>query len=640
MGKRLRHNRDQVAGIIAAAIASVAATLFILSLRLSGTLEWLELVTYDWMVQRRSELSELSPDSRLLIIGITEADLQDRGGLLQLPDQVYATLLETVLQARPRAVGLDIYRDKPVEPGHQRLMQIFQRSDRVIGITKIGDGGQPTIAPPPSLSPEQVGFNDALVDRDGIIRRSLLFLPDDRGDQIPSFALQLAGRYWKDEGIEPKPSSHDPDAMELEGTTVTRLQPHDGGYVHADTRSYQILLNYRGDERSMPIVSLGAVMAGRVAPETLRDRIILIGNVAESAKDFFNTPFSAGLTERRMPGVMIHAQMVSQLLDIAAGQRQLFWFWSDWAEGVWILVWSGLGGLVAARSRKPLFLLMATPLSLAGLLGACFISFMQDGWIPLVPPALGFVITTGSVVAYTSQQAQRQQQMVMRLFGQSTSPEIADTLWQRRDELLQNGRLPGQKLTSTLLFTDLKGFSTIAEQYAPEQLLTWLNAYLDVMAQLVQQHQGVINKFTGDGIMAVFGVPIAHESLAEIQQDARNAVDCAIAMDQALTTLNAAWQAQGLPQVQMRVGIYTGSVVVGSLGSRVRLEYGVIGDAVNIASRLESLDKDRQPSPCRILIAEPTRDCLTDRYELESWGAMSLKGKATQVNVYRVAGYR
>jgi adenylate cyclase len=117
-------------------------------------------------------------------------------------------------------------------------------------------------------------------------------------------------------------------------------------------------------------------------------------------------------------------------------------------------------------------------------------------------------------------------------------------------------------------------------------------------------------------------------------------VDCAIAMDKTLAVLNQGWKNQGLPQIQMRVGIFTGPVVVGSLGSPIRLEYGVIGDGVNIASRLESLDKERQPTACRILIAQQTKDYLPEGYELESWGAKPLKGRSMEVEVFRVIGQK
>jgi adenylate cyclase len=633
-----KFGQERIVIPIVGAIASVAATLLILGLRSLGTLEWLELVTYDVMMRLRPIQP---PDSRILVVGITEQDIQDQGSILQFPDRAYADLLAKLWAAKPRAVGLDIYRDKPVEPGHAAFVKQIQYSDRMIGITKVGDKQQPTIQPPKELPIDsQVGFNDVLVDRDGIIRRALFFQSEEKGEKnLASFSLQLAGRYLLDEDIEPQPSLHNSDLMQLGKATFVPLQPNDGSYVSAKTEGQQVLLDYRGKMQTIPMVTFGDVLNNKVPPVLIRDRIILIGNVAESAKDFFNTPFSSGQDdEQRMPGVFVHAQMVSQFLDAATGKRPLFWFWPDAIEGAWILGWSILGAVLAGRSRRPLFLLIATPLSLLVLAIACLGTFFFAGWIPLIPPALGFILSTGSMVAYTAQQAQQQQKMVMRLLGQSTSPEIAETLWQRRDELLDNGKLPGKKLTATLMFTDLRGFSSLSEQYSPEQLLSWLNEYLDEMAHLVQQYQGVINKFMGDGIMAVFGVPIAHEHPDDIKRDACNAVDCAIAMSHTLETLNKTWQSQGLPQVEMRVGIFTGPVVVGSVGSKIRLEYGVIGDSVNIASRLESLDKDRQPSPCRILIAQQTQGYLGEGYLLETWGATSLKGKVLQVNVFRVLG--
>jgi adenylate cyclase len=626
-------SQEDTSGLWVTAIASIAVALFILGLRAVGTLEWIELIAYDWIVRLQPARP---PDNRILAVGITEQDIQDKGGILQFPDQVYADLFAKLLAAKPRVVGLDIWRDRPIEPGHSAFVKQLRRSDRIIGITMFGNATAPKIAPPAALPVEQIGFNDVLVDKDDVIRRVLLFGPKE----TTAFSLQLALRYLQDDKIEPDASTLNPRYMKLGKTDFIPLQKSDGGYRNADAnaKKYQVLMTYRGDVQSIPMVTFGEVMRGQVSPAQIQNRIILIGTVAESGKDFFSTPYSAGKAdERRIPGVMIHAQMVSQFLDVATGKRPLRWFWPDALESLWIFGWALLGSFLAGRSRRPLFLLLATPLSLAGLMGVCwFALFASSGWIPLVPPGLSFLIAMGSVVAYTAQQAKQQQQIVMRLLGQSTSPEIAATLWQRRDELIQDGKLRGQRLTATLLFTDLKGFSTISEKYSPEQLLIWLNEYLDWMATHVQAHQGVINKFTGDGIMAVFGVPIAHEQAHEIEQDARHAVDCALAMSNTLGPLNDRWQTQGLPYVEMRVGIFTGPVVVGSLGSKIRLEYGVIGDSVNIASRLESIDKDRQPCPCRILIAGQTRDFLQEDYELEPWGEMSLKGKAIQVNVFRV----
>jgi adenylate cyclase len=636
MGSSTNQRQNYRVTVTLMTVVSVVATALILGLRGFGGLERLELLTYDWMMRLRPTGSK---DNRILVVGITEQDLQERGGILQLPDQVYADLLAKLWSAQPRAIGLDVYRDTPIEPGHQAFVQQIRRSDRFIGITKIGDETQPSIPPPKALPIEQVGFNDVLVDEDGIIRRALLYQPGDSGI-LPSFSLQLALRYLQDNQIEPQASAQRPEDMQLRQTVFVPLQPNDGGYAQADTRGYQVLLNYRGTSQTIPTVSLGAILRGEVPTAQIRNRIVLIGNIAESARDFFHTPFSIEQIEPRMAGVVIHAQMVSQFLEATIRPQQLFWVWPELIEGMWILGWAILGSLLAQRSSRPLTVLVTVLLSLLALWGLCLWAFLSSGWIPLIPPALSFLLTTGSVVAYSAQQAQQQQQMVMRLLGQNASSEIADTLWQRRDELLQNGKLPGQQITATIMFSDIKGFSSISEKSTPKQLLNWLNEYLDVMTQQVQQHQGVINKFMGDGIMTVFGVPIAHEQTNEIQQDAQNAVDCALAMGQALETLNQQWQQEGLPQVKIRVGIYTGSVVVGSIGSPIRLEFGVIGDGVNIASRLESLDKNRQPSPCRILIAQQTRDYLSADYELESWGSVMLKGRQLQVEVYRVIGHR
>ncbi|MBW4550260.1 MAG: adenylate/guanylate cyclase domain-containing protein [Aphanocapsa sp. GSE-SYN-MK-11-07L] len=639
-------------GIVA--ITSVVVTGLIVGLRYLGGLQLLggdfdglqplELAAYDLFVQMRTPLTA---DQRILVIGITEPDVQNRGSTCQFSDQVYADLIQQLLANKPRAIGLDIYRDQPVEPGHQAFVAQLKTSDRIFGITKLKEGksaSDQTIPPPPALPASQVGFNDVVVDRGGIIRRALLFQQAEQGNHpLTSFALQLALRYLQDDKIEPTASPTNPNNMQIGPAVFVPMQPNDGGYIKADVRGYQILLNYRGDNRSLRSiaqVSLGQVLSGKVEPALIRDRMILIGNVAESCKDFFYTPYSSGLRDdQRMAGVMIHAQMASQILDAATAKRSLFWFWSEPLEIVWIFLWALSGGLLASSFRHPLLLAASEGISLAALIGICYLTFLNSGWIPLVPPALALVATGGSIVTYNAQQSHRQQQMVMRLLGQSTSPEIAETLWQQRDQLLQDGKLAGQNRTATLLFTDLRNFSTISERYDdPKPLLEWLNEYLEEITQVVQSHHGVVNKFTGDGIMAVFGVPLLRTSPAEIAEDAQRAVACALAMGDRLQHLNQIWQQRGLQQVEMRAGIFTGPVVAGSLGGKSRLEYGVIGDSVNTASRLESLDKHRQPSPCRVLIAKETLDYLGDQFEVEPWGPLELKGKSKKIQVYRVIG--
>jgi class 3 adenylate cyclase len=275
-------------------------------------------------------------------------------------------------------------------------------------------------------------------------------------------------------------------------------------------------------------------------------------------------------------------------------------------------------------------------LCLGTLFGSGFYFFTSAGWVPLAAPALGFILTVGTVVSFRSYQAQQKQQIVMKLLGQNTSPEIAQALWQGRDRLLKSGKLPGIRLTATMLFADIKDFSTISEQMTPEALLEWLNELLEVITQEILNHQGIVNKFTGDGVMAVFGVPTSRLLKTEVEADAKGAVACALGISDRLEKMNQNWQRLGLPVVQMRIGIFTGPVVVGSLGGKDRLEYGVIGDSVNIAARLESCEKHRQPTNCRILIGYDTLVHLQEQFEVEPWGLLALKGKQQMVDVYRV----
>ena len=638
------HSRWSGLGVVA--IASLAVSSLIIGLRELRGLQFLELAAYDHLVQSRPALP---PDPRLLLVAITEEDFSNQGGF-PISSQVLANTLQQLHIHNPRAIGLDILRDVPVPgPGkqsgqseYQALIAQLKSSDRNIVITKLGEQNQVGVPPPIGLPEHQVSFNDVVMDGGSVIRRNLMLMPYNNPEgYLYSFALRLALRYLEDEGIKVEGSPENPSILQLGATAFPPLTPKDGGYVGVDAGGYQVLLNYRAGHNSVQQVTLTQVLEGKVDPSLIQDRVVLIGTTAESAKDLVLTPYSSSTKNRQwMPGVVVHAQMVSQFLDAAAGERSLISFWPEWAEMAWIFGWSITGALLAWVVRQPLALALGGAVAITLLYGSCWSLFRQAQWVPLVPPLWALLGAGGSVITYRAQQAHQQQQMVMRLLGQSTSPAIAETMWQRRNELLEDGKLSGQKLTATLLFTDLKGFSTISERLDPEALLVWLNEYLEVLTHLVQDHHGVINKFTGDGIMAVFGVPLAHTSWADIAQDARDAVDCALAMGEKLADLNAQWQQQGLPAVQMRVGIFTGEVVVGSLGSKARLEYGVIGDSVNTASRLESTAKERQPSPCRILIGQDTYNYLEDNYEVEAWGALPLKGKEERVETYLVLGPR
>lgn len=640
IGKGLGWWRSQRQNLAIIGLVSVALSTGVAGLVQLGVLESLEQKAYDQMVRLRQTTRSLPPDDRLLIVTVTEADLE---ALAEFPltDGTIAQAIDRLQVHDPVAIGLDMFRAIPKPPGRDDLLRSLQ-ADNVVVITQISSpSGGPGIPPPPGVNPAQVSFNDVVVDTDGTIRRALLIAEPVALPENPflfSFSLQLALRYLATQNIAPSASLENADYMQLGETTLWPLQAGAGGYAVVDDDGYQVMLDYRNRLTPAREVTLQAVLNDQVDPAWVRDKIVLIGMTAPSFKDLFYTPFTAGMSEdtHQMPGVVVHTQMVSQWLDIAMGDRPLMGLSQPWQEWWWCLAWALVGGTLAWYLHHPI----ALTASETGVFIAIAVSgyglFATQGWVPIVAPALTVVGTSGVVLAYQAQQSLRQRQMMQVLLGQTASPEVAKALWDNRDRLLKSGKLPGQDMVATMMFTDLRGFSTLAETTPPEQLLDWLNHYLEAMAEEIQDHHGIINKFTGDGLLAAFGVPIASITPEAIAADAQAAVACALSMATRLATINQERQQLQVPRLEMRVGIFTGPVVVGSLGGHHRMEYGIIGDSVNIASRLESFDKSRQPDHCRILIGQDTLNYLADAFIVEPWGDLLLKGRQTPVGVYRV----
>ncbi len=604
--------------------------------RRAGLFEPLELLWYDRLLQAESLAAESapSPSSYVTIVGIEGADLTRYGW--PLSDQLLAEAVEKLVAGSAEVVGIDLYRDLEHPPGGEALAAALQHP-QVIGIEEQVSG----IPPHPALAPAQVGFNDLVLDNDGVVRRSLLFVGSEE-EAFYSFALRSALKYLATAKPDAQPLDLVPEQeITIAGHPFAVLRPYSGGYDRLDNGGYQILLNYRSAK--LPRISLAELLEGKADPNLIRGRVVLIGSVDPSLKDVFRTPYSSGLREEFMfPGVEVHGTIIQQLLSETLAGTAALQFLSPEGEALWILFWISAGVGVGYVLRRPLWSAMGLVTAELGLIAIAIGSFqMVPVWLPFVSPAIGLFGAWVLVLAYRAYQFQQRQQMVMRLLGQSTSPEVAQALWNKRDTLLKSGKLPGQTLMATILFADLCNFSTISETMDPEILLDWLNQSLDPVTQVVRAHHGIVNKFTGDGFMAVFGLPMARRP-QEISQDAQSAVLCAIAIAQLLDSLNEQWQPQGKPQARMRMGIFTGEVTAGSIGGRERMEYGILGDTVNTASRLESWEKDRMDYPCRILIGQSTYEHLCCSEEIlaqincQSWGAQRLKGKAQLVEVYEV----
>jgi adenylate cyclase len=617
-------------------ITAPSAAGIVILLRLLG---WLQ--PFEWMALDRAFLLRPvePPDSRIVIVSIDDQDIKKLGHW-PLKDAELAKLLERVKQQKPRAIGLDLYRDLPVEPGHQNLVEIFKTTPNLIGIEKKGGAKDIPVAPPEALAKlGQVASNDILQDGDNRIRRGFLYWTDNETQEyLESLGLRLALIYLEVEGITPQAAATNQNYLQLGQGIFPIFEKNDGSYIRADAAGYQILLNYRGRAGTMQRVSFTDLLQGKIAPDRLRDRIVLIGSTAESLKDFFLTPFSStSLTSPEvMSGVEIQANLASQIVSAALDGRQNIQVWSDWLEHGWIVIWSFVGSMLGWLVRSPR-LALASIVALEGsLMVGCYLLFLAGWWVPVVPPMLTLAGSAIVLTGYAAYQEREDRQMVMNLFGRHVNPEVAEAIWRDRDQILKQGRLPGQKMTATVLFTDLKDFSGITERIDPETLMDWLNEYMAAMSDLVLDYGGIVDKFIGDSIMAVFGVLLSQDTPTAIAEDARKAVRCAIAMATTLDTLNLKWQRQGLPTTSMRVGISTGMVITGTVGSRQRLDYTTIGDSVNVAARLESYDKTLSGGVCRILISEKTYQLLNDEFLTRLIGTVQLRGRERPTKIYQV----
>jgi adenylate cyclase len=620
--------------LFAAALSCLLVFVAVMGVRRTGNLEFLELSAYDWFVRLQPVSS--SSDPRITVVRVSEKDILSIGQW-PLTDEVLAKALATLLKDKPRTIGLDIFRDIPVAPGTEILNAVLSENPNIIVTMKFGEGG---VRPPPVLKgTEQVSFNDVLVDPGGVVRRGLLFLDD--GDNVAySFALRLALQYLQAQGVVPRPDERNPQHLRLGSVTFRPFEENDGGYVKADARGYQFLLDYESPEAMFRSYSLADLLDGKVPPTAVKGKIVLIGVTAQSVKDFFFTPYSRGFSEaQQVPGVILHALMVKQLLRAGLEGVRPLGTLSESQESLWILLWSLLGGILGLKARS------AWRFSLLGfsgvlLIGLCaYAAFWHRWWIPFAPPALAFLLTAALITAYVTSLERKERTLLMQIFSKHVSREVAESLWQQREQFLKNGRPRSQKLIMTAFFSDLRGFTTVSEKMDPQDLMDWLNVYMERMTAIIMDHGGIIDDFAGDGIKANFGLPLPVQNEAAIRADALSAVRSALDMEREMHRLNAHWREKGLPEVGMRIGIYTGPAVAGALGGLQRMKYTTIGDTINIASRLESYDKDLgKEALCRILVGESTLRCLGPEFRTERIGEASLKGKEERIIIYRVLG--
>lgn len=618
---RLRSLLWQWRGVL---IATPGVAGVVIGLRLLGLLQMWELAAFDQMLQLRPKEPV---DTRIVIVEINEADIR-AAGQWPMSDALLAKLLQTIKRQKPIAIGLDLFRDLPVEPGHEELVQVFKSTPNLIGVQKlVGDANSAAVSAPPALKQQgQVASNDMILDADGKIRRSLLYLTLADGQPVLSFGMHLALLSLKDQGIGPEVKGNQ---LQLGSVVFPPFSANDGGYVRADDRGYQVLLNYRGAARSFQQISMTEVLNDRVPARLFQGRIVLIGSTAESLKDLFYTPYSSTLLgiPERMAGVEIHANLLSQILSTVQAGRPLMRTWPEQMEWAWIVAWTLLGAMLSWRQRlrkgqerspRAMTYLL---LSGVGLVLGCYGALVSGWWIPVVPALVGMVGATIAITSHTALTAAK----IRETLGRYVDDGIVASLLETPEGL----KLGGEKRKVTVLISDIRGFSALSEELPPEQLVTLLNLYLGRMADIIVQYEGVIEAFIGDGIVVVFGLPAAQ------QNDAERAVACAISMQRAMAAVNGRNLQLNLPAIEMGIGINTGEVVVGNIGSARRTKYGVIGRNVNLAARVESYTVGGQ-----ILITDSTRSEAGPLLELGQTFKVEPKGIKEPITIYELTGIK
>ena len=369
---------------------SVLTTSVLLGIRHFGGLQILELLAYDWMVNLHSNDKK---DSRLLIVEITDKDIENQNRW-PIADLTIAQVIRSLQKYQPKAIGLDIYRDIVHPPGSTALTQELQ-ADNVVVIQYIGQGDN-RVLPHQGVRKEQIGFNDVVLDPDDVLRRNLMYVRLSEDEALYSFALRLSLKYLEERQPQFKVNNN---SLQIGNAVFQDLRPDSGGYQiqPSEALGWQTLIPYRSPDIA-PKITLTEVLEGKIDPNLVKNKVVLIGTTAPSIKDSMYSPYQE--RESLMPGVVAHAQMVSQILSAVEDNAPQFWFWSWWVEDLWIWSWSLTGIAIAWRLRHPLAIGTLTTAGIAGVWGICYFSFTQFGWIPFIPAAFNFVIAGAIVLGY------------------------------------------------------------------------------------------------------------------------------------------------------------------------------------------------------------------------------------------------
>jgi adenylate cyclase len=606
---------------------------------------------------RQPELRERGKKEAIVIIEVDEDSIKESNVRLQKwPRSWYARLIDRAAEGGANTIGLDLYlseeggistEDKAAD---QKMVESLTNASNVVIAQKLEAGGSSSIVPLPMFADAAylVGFVDLPHESDRFVRIGQLsrVVKKDDGtlDTQFSFATQIA-RGFTEQEIEAPPGQN----KVMLGDRVLPLRndlnlqidfrARSPGFTRVSARD--ILCE---DFKRDAVPNLKCDDRTPLPEDFFRDKVVLIGATNNDAPDLFTTPYylpkqlvrpvlqmfdkNLPTVPKLMPGIEVHANILATILNGRYLVRPTYRQQLLMLLLPLVLVAAGIFWLRALWGFLITIAVAATVLMIASW------AFNTHGVIlPLASAELGILgmlAPSGFLLRYAHERSIRdateaERAAIMDIFSKCVSPEVADTLWQQRGDL----SIAGERRIVTLIFTDIRGFTTLSESVDSAVVVTWLNEYFSRMHRIVCSYGGHINKFIGDGLMIVFGAPIDRGQKLE----ARAAVACGLEMLQEVERINADWKGTDRPQIAIGVGVHTGEATCGVVGAEGRLEYTIIGDTVNLSARLESTTKEKGVP---ILISDATAALLGVDYEAQPLGDVKVKGKNQSTEVFTV----
>ncbi|HEX8988204.1 MAG TPA: adenylate/guanylate cyclase domain-containing protein [Rhodocyclaceae bacterium] len=550
---------------------------------------------------------------------LAKKEFRDNGAFLRTVEQLrpeldYDARFAAALKGRPVVLGYYLSSDsKGTASGAlpPPVLRAGTFGDRDIGFTTWTTYGA-NLAQFQKVAAAAGHFNP-IVDFDGIVRRVPMLAEYD-GAYYESLSLAMFRALLGSPKLEPGFADAGKNYGGLEWLSLKSAQ---GSRTIPVDDQVAALVPYRGPQGSFRYISAADVLADRVKPEELAGKIVLMGTTAPGLMDLRATPVA-----ENYPGVEIHANLLAGFLDDSLKYKPAYVLGADF---LLVLLFGGTLVFVLPL-LSPLRATFATLVVLTMALAVNLGFWYQAN---TVLPLAGTLILIGLLYAMNMSWGyfveSRSKRQFTELFGQYVPPELVDEMAKNPESYSMEGR----KAELTVLFSDVRGFTTISEGLQPDQLATLMNLYLGAMTKVIRGHRGTLDKYIGDAIMAFWGAPV------EDPEHARQAVTTALEMQAALVELNKELHAKGWPDLKIGVGVNTGTMTVGDMGSPVRKAYTVMGDAVNLGSRLEGITKQYGVG---IIVGEGTRAQVKDDFVLRELDLVKVKGKDKPVGIYEPLG--